>query len=518
MPEQLAASRLSHSAEGLHFTGDYLTYRITGLTSYNLERLRVTLKAYQAEKQSLFHVDTIDLYNSRAREAFADACAKYLTIEPQHVTAELSSLIVELETERISMRDKGSASTVIEMTDAERTEALKTLRDKELLKRIIDDFDSLGFVGENNNKLLGYITAVSRFLTDPLAMLVLSRPGAGKTALQNAVCKFVPPEHCIQYTRLTGQSLFYHAQDQLKNKVLAIEEEEGMQDAMYSVKTLISQQHLTVSTTRTDPATGKMSSDAYKVEGPVVVFVSTTRPDCFNDEVKRRFLILTIDETPEQTKNILNAQRVRNSPRWYQLTSDEATVTRLHHNMQRLLKPITVMIPDELKISFPPGRLQIRAEQAKFLSLVKAITFLHQYQRKTGTVERLDGTKLPCVYATQADVDTAFEIAKPVFIRNVDDVSPTGRVLLAEIERLVSSKYEDIKKLDPKRDIYFYDIPFSRKELRDFIGWSETQVRVNIEPLVELGYLGKLQGRQGSACRYVMIDNGKDDPTLEFQR
>jgi len=122
------------------------------------------------------------------------------------------------------------------------------------------------------------------------------------------------------------------------------------------------------------------------------------------------------------------------------------------------------------------------------------------------------------VYATQADVDTAFEIAKPVFIRNVDDVSPTGRVLLAEIERLVSSKYEDIKKLDPKRDIYFYDIPFSRKELRDFIGWSETQVRVNIEPLVELGYLGKLQGRQGSACRYVMIDNGKDDPTLEFQR
>ena len=41
-------------------------------------------------------------------------------------------------------------------------------------------------------------------------------------------------------------------------------------------------------------------------------------------------------------------------------------------------------------------------------------------------------------------------------------------------------------------------------------------MRVNIEPLVELGYLGKLQGRQGSTCRYVVIDNGKDDPMLEF--
>jgi hypothetical protein len=103
-----------------------------------------------------------------------------------------------------------------------------------------------------------------------------------------------------------------------------------------------------------------------------------------------------------------------------------------------------------------------------------------------------------------------------VFVRNIDDVSPTGRVLLAEIDRLVNRKYEDIKKLDPKRELYLYDIPFNRKELRDFIGWSETQVRVNIEPLVELGYLGKLQGRQGSTCRYVVIDNGKDDPMLEF--
>lgn len=514
MPEQV--SRLSRSAEGLHFTGDHLTYRITGLTSYNLERLRVTLKAYTAEKPSNFHVDTLDLYNSRARESFAEASGKNLTVEPQQIHSELLSLIEALEAERVSQRDKDSSATVTPMSEEERNEAFKTLRDKGLLKRIIEDFDALGFIGENNNKLLGYITAISRFLPDPLAMLVLSRPGAGKTALQNSVCKFVPPEHCIQYTRLTGQSLFYHDTEALKNKVLAIEEEEGMQEAMYSVKTLISSQHLSVSTTRTDPATGKMCSDIYKVEGPVVVFVSTTRPDGFNDEVKRRFLVLTIDETPEQTKNILNAQRTRNSPRWYQLTSDEATVTRLHHNMQRLLKPVTVLIPDELKISFPPGRLQIRAEQAKFLSLVKAITFLHQYQRKSGTVERIDGTKLSCVYATQADIDTAFEIARMVFIRNIDDVSPTGRVLLAEIDRLVNRKYEDIKKLDPKRELYLYDIPFTRKELRDAIGWSETQVRVNIEPLVELGYLGKLQGRFGSTCRYVVIDNGKDDPMLEF--
>lgn len=37
--------KLSRSNEGLHYTASRLTYRITGLTAYNLDRLRITLKA-----------------------------------------------------------------------------------------------------------------------------------------------------------------------------------------------------------------------------------------------------------------------------------------------------------------------------------------------------------------------------------------------------------------------------------------------------------------------------------------
>lgn len=414
------------------------------------------------------------------------------------------------------MREKGSAAQVTPMTEEEKKDALEMLKSKDLLKRIVGDFDGLGFIGEKHNKLLGYIAAVSRLQPDPLALLVLSRSGAGKTSLQDTVCKFVPPEAVIQYTRMTGQSLFYREQNALKNKVLAIEEEDGMREAMYSIKTLISSQKLSIAATRTDAKTGKFSVDEYAVYGPVVVMVSSTNPDALDDETKQRFLILTIDESAEQTKQILQAQISKNMQDWYQSTSDDSSVLKLHHNMQRLLKPLTVTFSRELRLVWPYSRLQMRREQQKFVSLVKAITLLHQYQRKTGTMKRVDGAKMEYVQATQKDIDLALELGREVFSRNCDDVSPIGRRLLAEVVRLVKEKYDALKGSDPQKDLYMSEVPFTRKELREETGWSEPQVRRNIDHLVELGYIGRINGRQGSTFRYLLLDDGSADPEFCF--
>jgi DNA primase len=247
-----------------------------------------------------------------------------------------------------------------------------------------------------------------------------------------------------------------------------------------------------------------------------VVMVSSTNPDALDDETKQRFLILTIDESPEQTHSILQAQITKNTFDWYQTTSDESSVFKLHHNMQRLLKPLTVTFSRDLRLVWPYSRLQMRREQQKFVSLVKAITLLHQHQRKTGTMKRVDGAKMEYVQATQKDIDLALELSREVFARNVDDVSPTGRRLLSEIVLLVKEKYDDYRNSDPKSDMLMSAVPFSRKELRERIGWSETQVRRNIDQLVELGYVGRINGRQGSTFRYLLLDDGAADPEFCF--
>lgn len=248
----------------------------------------------------------------------------------------------------------------------------------------------------------------------------------------------------------------------------------------------------------------------------VVVFISTTRPHGLDDETKRRFLILTIDESEEQTKQIIMAQRIKTSPRWYRMTSEENSVTSLHHIMQRLLKPLEVLIPEDLKITWPTKRLQYRGEHAKYFSLIKAITLLFQYQRKTGPTRRIDGKKCDCVYATQADVGLALELGRQIFARNVDDVSPTGRKLLSMVYTYIKQKGEHLQELTPKEEVNIFTIPFTRKEMRDVTGWSESQIRLTCDLLVELGYLGRLAGRHGSTFRYVLLDDGKDDPKMEL--
>jgi hypothetical protein len=509
-------SRLSHTPDGLSFTGEHLHYRITGLTPYNLDRLRVTLKAQQPGNAGLFHIDTLDLYAARAREAFADGCARYLKVQPEEIVPELLAMIAELEAERVAMREKGDGKQPPKMTEEEKKEALTALKHKDLLKNIVADFDAIGFIGERHNKALAYLAAVSRLQPDPLAVLVLSRPGAGKTTLQNAACKFVPPESVIQYTRVTGQSLFYRDSNALKHKVLAVEEEEGLREALYSVKTLISSQRLSISATRTDTKTGKFGTEDYVVNGPVVVMVSTTNPDALDDENKQRFMTLTIDESDEQTKRVIQAHRTKNSHRWYQMTCQEETICRLHHNMQRMLKPLTVTIPDDLHISWPYGKLQYRREHQKFFSLIKAIALLHQYQRKCGTMKRPDGSKLEYVQAAQRDVNLAVEIGREVFLRNVDDVAPSGRRLLDFTLRMVMEKHTYIKEIEPKKQVTLSELPFTRKELREYSGWSEAQIRRTLDHLVELGYIGRLSGRHGSTYRYVLIEDGRDDPIIDW--
>ena len=43
-----------------------------------------------------------------------------------------------------------------------------------LLERILADFERCGVVGEETNKLVGYLAAVSRKLEEPLAVIIQS--------------------------------------------------------------------------------------------------------------------------------------------------------------------------------------------------------------------------------------------------------------------------------------------------------------------------------------------------------
>jgi DNA primase catalytic core len=188
-----------------------------------------------------FHVDTLDLYNARARALFVQQAAMELGGKEDSLKTELGRMLLKLEQlqdETIRQALEPAAPAEPGMTESERDAALALLRDPALLTRILADFERCGVVGEATNKLTAYLAATSRLLETPLGVVVQSSSAAGKSALMDAVLAFVPEEAKVKYSAMTGQSLYYLGTSSLKHKVLAIAEEEGAQRASYALNLL----------------------------------------------------------------------------------------------------------------------------------------------------------------------------------------------------------------------------------------------------------------------------------------
>src|SRR5277367_5582726 len=143
---------------------------------------------------------------------------------------------------------------------------------------------------------------------------------------------------------MTGQSLFYMGETNLKHKILAIVEEEGAQRASYALKLLQSEGELMIASTGKDATTGRLVTQEYRVQGPVMIFLTTTAIK-IDEELLNRCLVLTVDEDREQTKAIHKVQRQRQTLEGLLSAQDHQKILVLHRNAQRLLQPILVANP-----------------------------------------------------------------------------------------------------------------------------------------------------------------------------
>ena len=138
---------------------------------------------------------------------------------------------------------------------------------------------------------------------------------------------------------MTGQSLFYMGETDLQHKILAIVEEEGAERASYALKLLQSEGELTIASTGKDPATGRLVTQEYRVEGPVMIFLTTTAVDV-DEELLNRCIVLTVDEGREQTRAIHERQRAAQTLEGLVARQERSGSCELHQNAQRLIRPL----------------------------------------------------------------------------------------------------------------------------------------------------------------------------------
>ena len=461
----------------------------------NAAAMKVNAQVLDTQSGVVF-ADSVDMMSARSRGGYARAAAAELGLAEGDLKRSLGKVLLALESGQAAPEPENAAP---DMTDDDRAAALALLRAPDLAERIASDIAACGVVGESTNLTAAYLAAVSRKLEKPLAVLIQSSSAAGKSSLMDAVLNLIPPEERMQYSAMTGQSLFYLGETNLQHKILAIAEEEGVRQAAYALKLLQSDGELTIASTGKDEATGNLVTKQYTVKGPVMLMLTTTAIDV-DEELLNRCLVLTVNESRAQTEAIHAAQRAAQTLEGLLACNEKRYITQLHQNAQRLLRSLNVVNPFARQLTFMSDKTRTRRDHMKYLTLIQSVALLHQYQREVKRVTHR-GQVVEYTEVTREDIRLANRLAHEILGRTLDEMPPQTRRLLLLIQTMVG-------EAAAARNCKPGAVRFTRREIRDFTQWSDNQLKVHCVRLAEMEYLLVHGGSRGHLLQYELLWDG----------
>ena len=465
-------------------------YVIRGIEKRGLS-LRVNLRAASGTR---FFVQTVNLHNPREKRAFAKEAAGLFRVEFPRVERDVERIadrIAAFLTKREeTLKEKKTKPTQVSAAAREQGYALGMAPD--VLAEVTKDARRLGIVGEEANAQAMYLLVTSRKMSDPLSILFVSGSGAGKSLVQDRMLSLCPPGELVKVSALTGKSLFYR-EEGLKGKVLAIREEEGASDASYAIRGLISDKELVIEATVKDPLTGRMTTMTNRVEGPCAVSI-TSASWKVDPETVTRFLVRSIDESPEQTTKILEEQRKAETIAGLLERREREKVVERHQAFQALLVPVEVVNPFAQLLTYPVHGIRARRGQPMYLALIRTVAFMNQMKKEKKRLSHL-GEEIAYIEVDMEDIAAGNRLAHELLGGTVSDLSEVGRQLLEGIEKLVEAKERETK-------IPRHEIEFTRRDVREWTGKGDFQVKTYLEELVALEYVVPASG--GGAGKRVI--------------
>ena len=176
---------------------------------------------------------------------------------------------------------------------------------------------------------------------------------------------------------------------------------------------------------------------------------------------------------------------------------DRKETLALHHNAQRLLRPLLVANPFAESLTFLDDKTRTRRDHLKYLTLIRAIALLHQYQRPVKTIvhhERKRRVHRSHAGRHRRGEPTGVRSAGPIGGRTAaadpPAADPRGRMVTAACKRQAMDRA---------------DYRFSRRDVREFTGWGHTQLKVHLKRLEELEYLLIHRGGRGQSFVYELL-------------
>lgn len=473
-----------------------INYRILGVKKVFVTNLRVNIRAEYEDKR---FPDNVDLCSARSRSTYSQILARMFELEVQRIENDLLKIMDYLEEER-DRTLKEFSEEKIELTEENRKLGMELLESPGLFERIITDLDTLGYVGEELNKLLIYIAASSRKLDDPISVLILSQSASGKSLLVETIRKLIPPEDVVAISSLSDQALNYISPGGLLHKFLILGEAVHSDVVEHQIREMLSNHELSRMVTMKDDKSGQLMSQTIRTEVIVSAILSSTKHE-INPENASRCFVINADESRNQTRRIHRLQKKKYSiARIMNKKTKIPHIIRQHHAAQRLLKKRIIVNPFAQYLDFPDMLMRTRRDHERFMDLIANVCFLRQYQKEEKELTDSEtGKKITYIECDLTDYQIAYNIITGILPATLMNI-PKGAVMLYEELRQMARVIAKEAKVKPE------EVRFSQRDIREYTSHNQMFVKRYIRILVEYEFIKNVTGiYRGGRQNYQLV-------------
>lgn len=445
LQSEICTDEVSHEVNLQSANPDYITFQkenlkftlLGGISLTQNDRMRVTLKINIVPQlsalQSIRH--NLDLYNDDQVDKFCRKAAQKLEIGTSQLVQGLGELVEKLEEYRLEKQDKQQdiKPKMRIMTKERRELAINYLKQTDLLQRTNEDIAKSGVVGEEINRLLMYLVFTSRMRDNPLHVISLGASGTGKTYLQEKISELIPGHDKLEITMLSDNAFYYFGQQELKNKLVLIEDMDGAENVLYPLRELMSKKRITKTIPIKDNK-GNLKTITLQVEGPICVAGTTTKEQIYEDNANRS-LLLYLDGSKEHQEAIMDYQRRASAGEIDKKQEEE--IKELFQDIQSVLKPINIRNPYAPQLKIPQEVFKPLRTNTHYLQFIECITFYHQLQR----AERIDSlTKEKFIETTIEDIEQANRLLKNVLLAKADELNGACRKFFEVLKKYLNQE------------------------------------------------------------------------------
>ncbi|MDB5002082.1 MAG: hypothetical protein JWQ34_307 [Mucilaginibacter sp.] len=486
---------ITDNPELLNYITDTLHITVLGGIKFTgLDRLKVTLKLVaKSNTQNVFR-HNVDLYNTIQTGQLIERASAFLDIATDKVNQVITELTTALETYRAEHLEslKPKVQEKVQLTEAQRKAAISFLKSSDLLKHTKQSIAQSGIIGEETNALIAYLIYTSRKRVMPLHLMCLGASGTGKTWLQEKVGELIPEEDKLEITTLTTNAFYYFGKDELKHKLLLIEDLDGAENVLYPLRELQSKRKISKTVTLKD-SKGNLKTVTINVEGPVCVSGCTTREELYEDNANR-CMLLYMDNSKEQDARIMEYQRQLSAGHIDQLEQNK--VKEQLKNVQRVLQNITVRNPYATYLKLPDEVFKPRRTMLLLLLFIETVTYYHQYQRELKT-DVSTGEKY--IESTIADIEGALTLLELTLLKKSDELNDACRNFFERLKTWL--------KLQGTENFY-------SKDIRSALRLSHSSMQRYLTELERLNYVKIIKGNRYKGFEYK-VSNWNDLEQLQ---